>query len=193
MGVIGGVGAAQTLIIFVTIAIATLVSTKRILFLISEYPIEESISYYTLLQIINVSGREAVRKIGGVMMSLGFIIEIATSFVLISCFRRIPLVYYVCMVFLEICLNIAIALTLPQVIDVCNISSRIISRSWPRNLIDMQNRIGTYKFKLIGKRTKAQMPVIYYYWTAKFDDETRRSFYWNSVMITINLLLMKQN
>lgn len=153
-------------------------------------PLARAIKYYTQCQVLTETGRQGIREGAGLLMTAGFVIAVTCNYIVLSGFKQIPLIIYLCMIFLEIIVYLVLFQTLPLIITCFEISLETCTQIWVHRLNAMKRSLSKQDFDELRKKLKAQRPITYYYGTAIFERETKCNYYRNILEFTINSLLL---
>lgn len=91
---------------------------------------------------------------------------------------------------MDLVIYLVISETLPLVLRCYEQSRGLVKRLWFHEMLKIKGRVSSVEIKVLRKSIHAQEPVTYNYWSAKFDQDTKRNYYWNILEFTINLLLL---
>lgn len=145
---------------------------------------------YVGLQIINRVGQQGIREEAGVLMFAGCLIAITCNYMVIYGAQRLPVTLYLCFIFLDLAIYLVISQTLPLILGCYEHSLGLVKRYWFHEMLRMRGRLSDFEMRVARKTIHAQTPINYYYWSAKFDQNTKCNYYWTILEFTINLLLI---
>lgn len=183
---------ARTYSFWLSTCLGIVTSTRNIVAGISIQNLSfTSLNDYRKLKIVTEAMRQVTRIMMGVIMAAGFFIAIFLNFLVLTCRHSIPAQLYVFICLMVCCLYMIILFNIPFGVDVYTWSKGLVERTWGLELVSKQSLRSKFEFRLMRKWLRAQNYVAFYYGIAIFDEETRRSYYWNKVMYTINLILVK--
>lgn len=185
---------AETMVLIGSCMIAFVVSTKQILVTINNSPVLQGVEWYKRLQIVTETGRKGLRNVAGVLMAVGYVVITSGNYGVISSTGtlRLPIPVYICQWIVQVGMYIALGILLPLVIDYYSLSKEFKSKTWTNSCIGLLGVSTKRQFRILRKRVRSLMPITYYYGYARFDEETKTSFYIKTILNTIDLLLLKK-
>lgn len=182
---------SETVGLIDSILMCALLSTTSILKYSSKRGASEGIEWYKKLQIVTSTAMAPGRKFSAVMISLGFVLVISGNYGIFAGSGVIPIPIYACHCVVQVALYAVVGLTLPRVVACFTFSNDMITAIWPKSLIGNYDKFSRRRFHIQRKTIRSLMPITFYYGTARFDEETKTSFYVHTLLHTIDLLLVK--
>lgn len=142
---------------------------------------EKIVFWYNQHYCIHQRGMDILRKLGGTVMGIGFILILLCNWMVLTGWQKMPLEIYFVIVGLLVVVYFILSQTMPIAIR-CNEISESILQNWKGQL---QRKKSYWSKILVSKR-----PIAFYYAMTKFEIETKINYYSNIAQYTINLILV---
>lgn len=193
-----GLEAARTITLFILFTVSVPYTYCCVLRIIERIPMRYNpISKYIELQIINQIGMDPLRQVAAVLMGTGFLLAVLGAWTFCLGWKFFPLLVYAFFGLITVNTYTVIGLALPKVIKCHELSEKTMQIVWPILLREHCMRyfggLRGFAYKVKMRRLSALQPISVYYGGARFDKDTKTTFYTNILEETINIILITKD
>lgn len=159
-----------------------------------KFPSMKSIRVYKYLQCTMQIGYTVFQYMAGILINTGFVICVVSNWISIVGWKILPLEMYAVLEIIACVIYIVTFVALPQASKLHEYSRNILKYSWGYYHVRMgtcsKNSIERINFKIWQLSLRSLRPISFHYGLAVVDKNTKKIFFTNVVIYTINMLFL---